>query len=229
MVIEETMTETGLAVKSPQPTLNMDNWLISEFVVTRLLPIVGIRPYPLNELMLMVGTVLWTKPTHIFEWGTHVGKSARILYETTRAMGLNTEIHSIDLPDDVEHEQHPKEKRGIFVRDIPEVKLYAGDGATVALQLYRQKSQESKTPLTPFKPFFYVDGGNPANILEKEIVGIMDTAPEANILLHDTYWRAGWGPGYYQAITNALSSRPQRYCMLSTRTGRPGMTFLYRP
>ena len=60
----------------------INNWIISNFVIRELISIVGIKPYPLNELMLMTAAVCTLKPTHIFEWGTHFGKSARIFYET---------------------------------------------------------------------------------------------------------------------------------------------------
>lgn len=47
----------------------VNNQLISEFILKKLVPIVGIHPYPLNELMLMVAAVCRLEPTHIFEWG----------------------------------------------------------------------------------------------------------------------------------------------------------------
>ena len=56
----------------------VNKWALSEFVVHRLLPIVGIHPYPLDELLLMSAAVCRLRPRHIFEWGTNVGKSARI-------------------------------------------------------------------------------------------------------------------------------------------------------
>ena len=78
----------------------INNWVISDFIVNCLVPIVGVHPFPLNELQLMVGTVCRFQPTHIFEWGTNIGKSARIFYETTNSFKIDAEIHSIDLPDD---------------------------------------------------------------------------------------------------------------------------------
>src|SRR5207245_8967376 len=53
----------------------VNNWIISEFIFQKLVPIVGVTPYPINELALMVSAVCRLKPTHIFEWGTHIGKS----------------------------------------------------------------------------------------------------------------------------------------------------------
>jgi hypothetical protein len=113
----------------------VNNWLVSEFVATKLVPLVGYCPFPLHEQMLMVAAVCRMKPTHIFEWGTHVGNSARIFYETCKAFGLETEIHSIDLPDDQDHVEHPRKKRGYLVRGISEVRLYLGDGLDTSLNI----------------------------------------------------------------------------------------------
>lgn len=55
----------------------IDKWLVSKFVLERLVPIIGFHPFPLDELMLMTATVVCFSPSHIFEWGTHLGKSAR--------------------------------------------------------------------------------------------------------------------------------------------------------
>jgi len=79
--------------------LELNNWVISEFIIHKLAPVVGIHPYPINEQCLMVAAVCALKPTLIFEWGTNLGKSARIFYETAREFKVRTEIYSIDLPD----------------------------------------------------------------------------------------------------------------------------------
>jgi hypothetical protein len=76
----------------------VDAWRLSEFVLERLVPVVGTHPFPLTELMLLSGTVCRFRPSHIFEWGTHIGKSARAFYEITSHYGIPSEIHSVDLP-----------------------------------------------------------------------------------------------------------------------------------
>ena len=110
----------------------VNKWALSEFIVRRLLPVVGIHPFPLDELLLMSAAVCRMRPRHIFEWGTHVGKSARIFYETSRWLGLDTTIHSIDLPDHVPHAEHPGVQRGMMVRGLASVRLYQGDGLETA-------------------------------------------------------------------------------------------------
>ncbi len=66
----------------------MDNWYLSKFVVDKIVPAVGVHPFPLNELMLMSGAVVRFKPKLIFEWGTHIGKSALIFYKISQDLGL---------------------------------------------------------------------------------------------------------------------------------------------
>ena len=74
----------------------VDNFAMSRMLLKRIVPVVGVHPYPLNELLLMAAAVCVIQPRYIFEWGTHIGKSARLFYEVTEYFGLDTEIHSID-------------------------------------------------------------------------------------------------------------------------------------
>ena len=201
----------------------VNNWIISEFIFQKLVPIVGITPYPINELALMVSAICRLKPTHIFEWGTHIGKSARIFYETAKHFGLSTEIHSIDLPDEIDHHEHPKEKRGMFVKGIPVVRLYQGEGVETALEIYRKVSKMCR-------PLVYIDGDHSYTAVKRELGEIIKNMPNASILLHDTFYQSaesGYNLGPYKAITDTLSNMPHRYKIISANTGLPGMTLLY--
>ena len=42
----------------------VDNWLLSDFIVKKLMPVVGVRPYPIAELNLMVSAICRFKPEH---------------------------------------------------------------------------------------------------------------------------------------------------------------------
>jgi hypothetical protein len=53
-----------------------------------------------------------------------VGKSARAFYEITGHYGIPSEIHSVDLPDDAEHVEHPSRHRGRMVRGLDRVHLH---------------------------------------------------------------------------------------------------------
>jgi len=200
----------------------VNNWIISEFIFQKLVPIVGVTPYPINELALMVSAVCRLKPTHIFEWGTHIGKSARIFYETAKHFGLSPEIHSIDLPDEIDHHEHPREKRGMFVKGIPAVRLYQGDGVKTALEIHRKVSEMCR-------PLVYIDGDHSYSAVKRELGEIIKNMPNASILLHDTFYQSaesGYKLGPYKAITDTLSNMPHRYKIISTNTGLPGLTLL---
>lgn len=234
--LKKLYNRSGLGKEPYQdPALNLtcsnfevNGWTISEFIIEDIVPIAGTNPFPVNELFLMVAAVCRLKPTHIFEWGTNIGKSARIFYEISRKFDIKTEIHSIDLPDDLEHQEHPKSDRGRLVRDIPEVKLYQGDGLQKSLEIC---GNISNTP-GAFKPLFFIDGDHSYESVKRELMGVMNSIPEANVLLHDTFFQSaesGYNVGPHLAIRDSLTAIPNDYLNLSTETGLPGMTLLYHP
>jgi hypothetical protein len=202
----------------------VNNWIISEFVLKTLVPLVGIRPFPLNEQMLMVGSVCRFKPTHIFEWGTNIGKSARIWYETLQHFKIASEIHSIDLPEQINHIEHPHKKRGIYVKGIQEVHLYEGDGLSKSLEIL-------KIIKDPIRPFFFLDGDHDNKSVAREIEGIKLACLNPIILVHDTFYQSEeskYNVGPYIAIKNFLSDEKD-FVQISTNTGLPGLTLLYKP
>jgi len=202
----------------------IDNWIISEFILNKIIPIVGIKPYPINELLLMVATVCRLKPSYIFEWGTHIGKSARIFYETCTYFNIKTIIHSIDLPDNVEHIEHPKNQRGKLVKGFNRVILHEGDGLTTALEICRKNSIKRNV-------LFFLDGDHELQSVKRELVRIIKNLPEANILIHDTFYqssKSGYNIGPFKAINTVLKLLPNNYKKISTKLGLPGMTLLYK-
>jgi len=215
----------------PDPTVNalctqfeVNNWLISEFVLKELLPVVGTHPFPLGELALMVAAACRLKPTHIFDWGTHLGKSARIFYEISKGFGLPIEIHSTDLPEKILHKEHPGENLGVFLKGILEVKLHSGDGLTRSLEVARKLPPKSRF-------LFFLDGDHSFRSVRRELEAITKAFPRANILIHDTFYqsrKSGYNIGPYQAIKNLMSKTAISYKKISTDTGLPGMTLLYQ-
>ena len=203
----------------------IDNWVLSNFVIKRLVPIVGINPFPLNELMLMTGAVCWLKPSHIFEWGTHIGKSARILYETCSHFNISAEIHSIDLPPGVKHVEHPGRKRGRLVKGIKRVHLHEGDGLTTSLSIVKAVGPTVKRAL------FFLDGDHAYETVSKELAGIYENCKGASILVHDTFHQSpdsGYNVGPYRAVQEHCSRYPGYYYVLVQELGLPGMTLLLR-
>ncbi len=202
----------------------VNNWIISEFILNDLIPIVKIKPFPLNEQMLMVGAVCRFKPTHIFEWGTHKGKSARIFFETLHHFRITSEIHSIDLPQNIDHIEHPHKKRGIFIKGIKEVQLYEGDGLSTALNIL-------KTINGPIRPFFFLDGDHRVESVTRELDGITSACTNPIILVHDTFYQSEesrYNIGPYLAINNLLSNEKD-FVKIESNTGLPGITLLFKP
>lgn len=214
----------------PDPVLNKDgenfeinNWLVSEFVYDQLVPFVGIHPFPLNEQVLMVSAVCWFKPTHIFEWGTHFGVSAKIFYETTKWFSIACEIHSIDLPDTIEHIEHPKKLRGKLVRNIKSVHLHEGDGISTSLAL-------AKSINYPIRPLFFLDGDHNYQSVKRELKEVIEYNPLAPVLVHDTFYQSessGYNISPYKAIKDVIGSR-QDFRLISSNLGLPGLTLIYK-
>ncbi len=215
---------------SRDPALNtqctefeVDNWAISEFIVNKLVPVSGVHPYPISELNLMVATVCRFKPQQVFEWGTNIGKSARIFYETGKHFRIPLNIHSIDLPDDVEHGEHPHSSRGHMVKGLTGVTLHQGDGLETSISLYKTQPE--------LRTLVFIDGDHSYESVYRELNGVINAMPNAHILLHDTFYQSevsSYNIGPYNAIAATLAKLPGKYHMMATSTGLPGMTLLYK-
>jgi cephalosporin hydroxylase len=204
--------------------IEVNNWIISDFVVKRLVPLVGCHPFPLSEQMLMTAAVCSIKPTHILEWGTNIGVSARIFYEICASFSLAAEIHSVDLPDEIIHEEHPGAERGIWVRGIPNVILHQGDGLDVSLGILASSAQ-------PIRPLFFLDGDHSYQSVLRELETIIASAPAASILIHDTFCQSvqsGYNTGPYRAIQDVLLQTAAFFEIHVQDCGLPGMTFLQK-
>lgn len=202
----------------------VDNWIISHFVIKKLIPVVGFRPFPLGELSLLTSSVCYFKPTHIFEWGTHIGKSARVFYETVKYFNIKTEIHSVDLPDNVSHVEHPGYQRGKMVRGLKNVFLHQGDGLDKSLEIINGLSGKCL-------PLFYVDGDHSYESVKRELSGIINNVPNAIILLHDTFYQSAesnYNIGPFKAINEILADPDIKYRKIQFNTGLPGMTLLFK-
>jgi len=201
----------------------VDKFIISRFVLETLVPVIGFHPFPLDELILMTATVVAFKPSHIFEWGTHLGKSARAFHEISKAFRINTEIHSTDLPENEYHVENLGKRRGTFVRRRPSVHLHLGDGLETSLGIYAQL----KTKIHP--ALFFLDGDHSYGSVRRELAAIRAAAPAAVQLVHDTFYQSpesGYNTGPYQAVEEFIHSYPEEYSRLSTSLGLPGMTLL---
>jgi len=174
---------------------------LGRFVLQRLVPAIGPFPYPPHELMLMCAAVIWLRPQLIVEWGTSVGASARVWWETTQRYGLNAEIHSIDLPPGVGHFEHPGRNRGVLVRGLS-VALHQGDGAEVACDLISAGHVED--------PLVFIDGDHAASAVLLEGSAIWRLRPAASILFHDTFEAPGGPSGPREALRQLLAMRKDK-------------------
>lgn len=212
------------------PAVNVDcsefevnNWHISNFIIEKLVPVAGTHPYPIAELNLMTAAVCRLKPQQIFEWGTNIGKSARIFHEVGKYFRIPMHIYSIDLPDDIEHGEHPRSRRGNMVKGLSDVTLYQADGLEKSIEIYKKNPQD--------RTLVFIDGDHSYASVCRELSGIISEMPNASILLHDTFYQSegsGYNVGPYKAITDTLVTCSEKYKLMSTNLGLPGMTLLYR-
>ncbi|MGH7156944.1 MAG: class I SAM-dependent methyltransferase [Candidatus Saccharimonadales bacterium] len=212
---------------NPKSTeFEINNWELSELLINKVVPHSGWHPFPLNELMLMGGAVARFRPEIIFEWGTHIGKSARIFYEVSEGLGLKPTIHSIDLPNEAEHVEHPHEQRGILAKGIRRVRLHEGDGIDTALSILKKWDKSGRKSN---KALFFIDGDHNYESVKRELSAITENASEAPILLHDSFYQSPdskYNVGVHKAIKECL--KKSRYRRIDTATGLPGMTLLYK-
>lgn len=204
--------------------LELNKWIISDFVSEVLYPIIENRPFPLDEQMLMTEAVCKFRPKYIFDWGTHIGKSARIFWEIKNSFNIDCEIHSIDLPDAEEHIEHPGKRRGELVLNLKDVNLHQGDGVSKAIEIYKDKATNDEIAL------FYVDGDHSYKTVKRELSTILKEIKHPIILLHDTFYqdkKSKYNIGPNLAIKECLKKSKKRFCKVETHLGLPGMTLIY--
>ena len=203
----------------------VDKSIVSNFVIERLMPLT--RTYPLDELMLMTSAVCRFKPKLILEWVTNIGVSAKIFYEIVNGFGLNSEIHSIDLPDDTTHSEHDPNVVGELVKDIKEINLHKGDGLTCAIDIVENNNITGNI-------LFFVDGDHHYDTVKHELSTILSKFDSAVVLLHDTLYQSedsGYYVGPYQAIWETLNTNPKfahpYYKWITMNIGGPGMSLVF--
>lgn len=210
-------------VRNPTASeFEVDLWTLSSFLLEKLVPVVGTHPYPLNELLLMSAAACRLKPSVVFDWGTHIGVSARIFYECERTFNLGYEIHTIDLPSDASHVEHPRAEHGRLVRGLEKVHLHRGNGVKVALSRWRELGG-------PKRPLFFVDGDHAYESVRDELDEIFSTVPDASAIAHDTFFQSAesnYNVGPARAIQEMAEKFPTRFRMIKSGLGLPGMTLL---
>lgn len=219
----------GLVGDWPDPVRNptasefeVDLWILSRFLLQKVVPVVGTHPYPLNELLLMTAAACRLRPSVVFDWGTHIGASARIFYECNKAFKLGYDIHSVDLPPDASHVEHPGQEHGRLVKGFAGVHLHRGNGVEVALAQWQKLG-------CPERPLFFVDGDHAYESVRDELNRIFSTVPDASALAHDTFFQSAesnYNVGPALAIDDIVGKFPKRFQVVKSGLGLPGMTLL---
>ena len=210
-------------VRNPAASeFEVDLWILSRFLLEKIVPVMGTHPYPLNELLLMTAAACRLKPSVVFDWGTHIGASARIFYECNKAFKLGYTIHSVDLPPDANHVEHPGEEHGRLVKGLAGVHLHRGNGVEVALAQWQKLGR-------PRRPLFFVDGDHAYESVRDELGQIFATVPDASALAHDTFFQSAesnYNVGPSRAIDEIVEKFPSRFRIVKSGLGLPGMTLL---
>ncbi len=221
-------SKSRLTGKYPNPSegflgnnLELNNWVISEFITKEIIPVVDTHPFPIPEIYIMVGAVTYFNPDVVFEWGTNVGKSARIFYEIKEKFGQPFDLYTIDLPDSESHEELPhNDQFAHFIKNLPVTSL-RGDGLETSLNIYKEKYSKSKA-------LFFLDGDHAEDSVTRELSGIFESCSNPCVIIHDTFFQTNpnYNIGPHKAIQSFLKSDKKRKILLETNYGLPGMTVL---
>lgn len=130
-----------------------------------------------DEITFFAETLFELAPSHIFEWGTNVGASARIFYELARVGAFACEVHTTEHPDHATHD-HPGGRCGQLLKDC-RVWMHTGDGLRRSLAEYAILGE-------PTRVLFFVDGDHSYDAVTRELEGIAEVVPTAVIIVHDT-------------------------------------------
>lgn len=205
---------------TPQTPFEVDSWATSAFVGHTLVPLVGVYPFPLQELMLMTATVCRFEPSLIFEWGTNIGKSARIFYEISKYFHIPAAIHNCNLPDDVDHVEHPHTQRGAMLQGLSGVTLHQGDGLTTSLRLWEEAGL----------PLFFLDDDHSYASIKRQIDGILEAVPDPVLSLHDTFLQSsesGYNIEPRRAVEESLAVCQGRFNAVHSGLSLLCMSLLY--
>lgn len=135
----------------------------------------GIPGYGDDEVRFFAETIETYRPTHVFEWGTNVGASARIFHE----IGHGLQVITVEHPDDQTFD-HPGHRYGLWCDGFePHIYMLKGDGVSVSLDAFVQFG-------SPERALFFVDGDHSYDAVSRELGLIAEAAPRAVILVHDT-------------------------------------------
>lgn len=216
----------------PKPTFEFEgkmfevnNWIVSDFILDRIIPVVGVHPYPLGELAILVSTVCWFEPDFIYEWGTHEGKSARIFWETVRTFKLKSKIVTVDLPPSAIHNELPSsDQYAKYIKSIKDITKIRGDGLTASLKLCTKHPKNSRV-------LFFLDGDHSRATVYNELREIFKKVKKPCVIVHDTFYQSDeskYNVGPHEAVKQILRELKNLKIISENNLGLPGMTVLIK-
>lgn len=145
---------------------------------------IGLHDYPDEHIALFQDTVERLKPTHIFEWGTNWGESARIWYELTEGQDPLCQIHTTDINMlGAPCGEHPGHLHGHWIRgqtvmDRPRLHWRRGEGCETSIRLWKV--------LLPEHSLFFIDDSHRVLANARYLRAISHECPPAVIIVHDS-------------------------------------------
>lgn len=174
-------------------------------------------PFPKEEMDLMASVTINHHPDVIFDWGTHLGYSARFFYEIEQYFSLGYKVHTIDLEEEKTHEEKlPLGEIGKIFKEL-NINQHFGNGVEKALEIFRLEKYK--------KPLFFVDGDHQEKTVLEELRLIFETVPLPLVLVHDS-WSKGENNGPFKAC--CWAKEHFKLEMISVDDKAPGVTFLKR-
>lgn len=139
----------------------------------------GLPAYGDQEVEFFESVLVRLRPTHVFEWGTNVGASARLFYEGARELGYKCEVHTIEIPDELGllDRDHPGQRYGQWIQNLP-IHTHRGFGLIESIRLHGE--------LNPNQALFYLDGNHSYGVVLAELEEVSALDSDAVIMVHDT-------------------------------------------
>ena len=226
-----------------KPTFHASMSILVEKIVTHILKMELVLPYPAAEVSLMVAAIVHARPDFVFEWGTNAGCSARIFFEASELLQLKTVIHSTDLSDEMMETGTPQQTRGKNVRGHrfqETVHLHTGDGLNQSMAVWEQEGWAAARVL------WYLDGDHSENAVRRELDAIASHASCVRepgdmlgegawswpgdgcyILMHDTHPAISKSGPHSAADAWWHGINSERFGKTEVSLGSPGMTLFW--
>lgn len=229
-----------------KPTFHASMSILVEKIVTQILEMGLVLPYPAAEVSLMAAAMVHARPDFVFEWGTNSGCSARVFFESSELLGLKTVIHSTDLSEDMmskETFQQIREGRGEKVRGRrfrETVHLHVGDGLNESMRVWEDEGWAAARVL------WYIDGDHSEKAVRRELDAIASHSSCARevgdmpvegvwtwpgdgcyILMHDTHPAISRTGAHSAAEAWWQGTNAERFGKSEVSLGSPGMTLFW--